>query len=491
MSAKNIGGHDLKLRYAMAALAAASLPAAADPIEFRYGFDVYSDRSTILDGMNSVSALVEIAPNLSFGPALYSAILGDAGGLFIGGFELLKRVPLNDKTRLEFGGFLGGGGGAGLIPGDGLMSRAYVGVERQVGKGFAANLGVSYTRITGSPVASTALSFGITRQVDFGYSLGPDIDRPTSGRVLRAFKPYVKQFRPQGSLQRSGTPLQTMTLVGAEASFAASPSARNETFIQMSGAVAGDGEGYADFQLGYRWLTKADGFRAFAEVAGGFAGGGDVDTGGGLIASVGAGIAFPISKRLEIETGAQATQALNGDFTALSPYLRVGLRFGRDVERDGAYGDIRRWQQTVSLSYQSPNAGFRKAGDTRTAAPVLIETALDLFLTDRTYALFSAQTVASGDAGGYAVGLLGLGYAQPLGQSRWTVSGEVHIGAAGGGGVDTGGGLVGGGRVELDYRVTDTVSLSAGVGTQRSLRGGGAQPTTFHLGFKAKFNTYH
>ncbi len=480
----------MKLRSAIAALAVSSLPAVADPIEFRYGFDVYSDRSTTLDGMNSVSALVEVAPGLSFGPALYSAVLGDAGGLFIGGFELLKRVPLNDRTRLEFGGFIGGGGGAGLIPGDGLMTRAYVGLERQVGRGFAAHLGVSYTDITGSPVSSPALSFGITRQVDFAYSLGPNVDRPNSGRVLRAFKPLVKQFRPQSSLQRSGTPLRTMTLVGAEATFASGPEARNETFIQMSGAVAGDGEGYADFQLGYRWLTRPDGFRAFAEVAGGFGGGGDVDTGGGLIASAGAGIAFPISKSLEVEAGAQVTHALGGDFTAVSPFVRVALRFGNKGD-GGPYGDVRRWQQTVSLSYQSPNAGFRKAGDPRTAAPVLIETALDLFFTDRTYGIFSAQTVASGDAGGYAVGLLGLGYAQPIGQSRWTVSGELHLGAAGGGGVDTGGGLVGGGRVELDYRVTDTVSLSAGVGTQRSLRGGGAKPTTFHLGFKAKFNTYH
>lgn len=480
----------MKLRYAMAVLGVAALPAAADPIEFRYGFDVYDDRSTTLDGMNSVAALVEVAPDLSFGPALYSAFLGDAGGLFIGGFELLKRVSLNQNTQLEFGAFIGGGGGAGLIPGDGLMTRGYVGLQRQFAQGFAANLGVSYTRISGSPVESAALSFGITRQVDFAYSLGPNPSTQRSGRILRAFKPYVKQFRPQGSLQRSGTPLQTMTLLGGEASFVASEDARTETFIQMSGAVAGDGEGYADFQLGYRWLTRPDGFRAFAEVAGGFGGGGDVDTGGGLIASIGAGIAVPITKRFELEAGAQATHALNGDFTAVSPYLRFALRFG-EKGPDEPYGDVRRWQQTVSLSYQEPNAGFRKPGDTRTAAPVLIETALDLFITDRTYGIFSAQTVASGDAGGYAVGLLGIGHAIQLGQSRWTVSGELHLGAAGGGGVDTGGGLVGGGRVELDYRVTDTVSLSAGIGTQRSLRGGGAKPTTFHLGFKAKFNTYH
>jgi hypothetical protein len=228
--------------------------------------------------------------------------------------------------------------------------------------------------------------------------------------------------------------------------------------------------------------------RAYGEVALGFGGGGDVDTGGGLIASAGAGIAVPIFPGFEAEIGAQVTQAIDGDFTAVAPYLRASLRFGG--KPSGPYTDVRRWQLSMGLSHQEPNAGFRKPGVTATAAPALFETSLDLFLTENAYFTGNAQTVVAGDAGGYAIGLLGLGYAMPL-SDRWTLSVEGHMGAAGGGGVDTGGGLVGGARVEMDYHLTDTLSLSAGVGALRSLRDGGARPVTFHLGIKTAFTTYH
>lgn len=462
--------------------------AAAEPIEFRYGVDVFSDRDTSLDALQSIAAMTEVSKDLHFGPALYSAAAGDAGGLFIGGFELLKRVAINSQTSLTFGGFIGGGGGAGVIPGDGLMTKVYLGIERQFGSRFIASLGASYIDISGSRVSSPALSFSLTRNVDFAYNIGGSQEPPSSGRVLRAIKPLVKQFRVGNSLRRDGTRLQDMTLVGAEASFAANPNATNETFIQMSGAVAGDGEGYADVQFGYRWLTRPDGFRAYADVAAGFGGGGNVDTGGGLIASIGAGVAVPLFAGVEAELGAQAIRSLEGDFSAVVPYLRTSFRFGEKSKTD--YADIRNWQLSMGLTYQDPNSAFRKPGVTATAAPVLIETSLDLFLNERTYAIFNAQTVAAGDAGGYAIGLLGLGYSVTLSQ-RWSLAGEGYIGAAGGGGVDTGGGLVGGGRVEVDYLLNDHVAVSAGVGKLTSLRNGGARPTTIHLGLKTRFNTFH
>ncbi|MBV1863385.1 MAG: hypothetical protein KUG74_03025 [Rhodobacteraceae bacterium] len=75
---------------------------------------------------------------------------------------------------------------------------------------------------------------------------------------------------------------------------------------------------------------------------------------------------------------------------------------------------------------------------------------------------------------------------------RWTASIEGHLGAAGGGGIDTGGGLVAAGRLELDYALNDALAISAGVGKMQTLRGGGgAKPVTFHLGLKTAFTTFH
>ncbi len=461
-------------------------PIEAAPIEFRYGLDVFTESQGSLDALQSITVMREIRPGLHFGQSLYSAAAGDAGGLFIGGFELLKRIPIRNGTDLEFGGFIGGGGGAGLVPGDGLMVRGHITLRQHLFGNVAGTVGLSYIDIAGSPVSTPALSFGLSRDADFAFAPGRDQVGVNSGRVIRAIKPLVKQFYPQNNLRRNGTPLDTMTLVGFEASFAASPSALNETFIQATGAVAGDGEGYADIQVGYRWKTAPEGLRAFAEVATGFGGGGDVDTGGGLLATVGAGVAFPVYGGFEVEMGTQATAALDGDLIALAPYVRASLNFG-DQRRP--YNETRNWQLTLGVSLQEPNSEFRKPGVTATASPVLIESALDLFLTDQIYFTGNAQTVAYGDAGGYAIGLLGLGYAIPL-NKIWTVSVEGYVGAAGGGGVDTGGGLVGAARLELDYAVKENLAISTGIGMMQSFNGG-AQPLTLHLGLKTAFTTFH
>ena len=122
---------------------------------------------------------------------------------------------------------------------------------------------------------------------------------------------------------------------------------------------------------------------------------------------------------------------------------------------------------------------------------MLIESSVDLFVGKYLYLTGNAQTVAAGHAGGYAVGLMGLGYEFPL-SPRWSASVEGMLGAAGGGGIDTRGGLVGAAKIELDYTINDKMAISAGIGTMRTLRGsGGAKPLTFHLGLKTKFTTFH
>ncbi|MEP5761677.1 MAG: hypothetical protein ABJ327_20660 [Litoreibacter sp.] len=463
----------------------------AEPVQFRYGLDILGRQQTTIDAFHSISAMRELRPGLFFGQTLYSAAAGDAGGLFVGGFELAKEVSLSGRTKLEFGGFLGGGGGAFVVDGDGLMSRFHVTLKQRISDNYAATFGLSYIDITGSAVSTPAFSFGITRDVDFALVKGHSRGAPAGGgRIVRAVKPLVKQFHPSGNKKRSGASLGTMTLLGFEASFASSPDAVTETFLQSTGAVAGDGEGYADIQAGYRWKTRPDGRRAFAEAAVGFGGGGDVDTGGGLIASAGIGAAIPIFPGFEAEIGANYTTALDGDLDAFSPYLRASLAFGNQRKEAQELGSPQRWQLSLGITTQVEHDGLRRAGSDKSGSPTLAETGLDLFLTERTYFTGNAQTVVTGDAGGYAVGLLGLGYAIPL-NDTWTVSVEGYLGAAGGGGIDTGGGLMGGGRIELDYKLSDTLALSAGVGRLQSLRDGGARPVTLHLGFKTSFTTFH
>lgn len=474
--------------FLLVALVLAVSGARAERFELRQGFDMFARAQSPITSLHSLSLLHEVRPGLYFGQSLYSAAGGNGGGLFIGGFEVLKRLPLSERISLEFGGFIGGGGGAEVVIGDGLMSRVHATVLAYFADGLAGFVGVSYIDITGSPISTPALSFGVTTGVDYALSAGHHAPGrlPASGLVISAFKPLARTYFPVSSTGRHGLPIGQMYLLGAEVSFANPEHDSREVFMRAAGAVAGDGAGYAEWLLGYRWLTRGERFRLFGELGAGFAGGGNVDTGGGLIGAAGLGFSARLFGNVEAELGVSAVAALDGDFRALAGFARTVLRFGNGTQP--SHAPPRHWQLSLGMAAQLEHPGYRRPGASLSGSPILAETSLDLFLTEQIYLTGNAQTVMLGNAGGYAVGLFGFGYEQGLG-ARWALSGEVYVGAAAGGGINTGGGLIAGTKLELDYALSEGLKLSVGAGKMISL--GDASPVTLHFGIKLPFTTYH
>ena len=470
-------------------------PAWGADFELRYGFDALARSQSLVRAFNYLSLMHEVRPGLRFGQSLYSAAAGDGGGMFTGGFEISQRFPLSTGAALEIGGFLGGGGGVRIVAGDGLMSRANVTYIQPLGRDWAGTVGLSYTKISGSPISSPALSFGISKNLTMALQGGHD--RPYQGpaaavRVV-AVKPMARSFLPLNSKRRDGTDLQAVQLLGAELVFSVPEHRNRAVFLQGSAAVAGNGEGYAEWQLGHRWMSRPDGFRAFAELAAGFGGGGGVDTGSGAIGSAGVGFAVPLPAGLEVEIGAAAVAALDSEFAVIAPFLRGVMNFGASAQQQqaagiGTTGSQRKLQLSMGSTLQFSHPGFRNPRSIGTADPLLIETSLDLFLTDQSYFTINAATVIAGDAGGYAVGQFGFGYEFPL-NDRWTLAAEASLGAAGGDGVDTGGGFIVGGRLEIDYAMDSGNRLSVGIGKLHSR--GGARPKTLQVSIKVPFTTYH
>jgi len=173
---------------------------------------------------------------------------------------------------------------------------------------------------------------------------------------------------------------------------------------------------------------------------------------------------------------------LDGGFKALSPYARASLVLNRVNFKKNK----QKIQYTTNINYQFANQHFRKAGNSKTANPILNSSSVDVFFDDDTYFLGEAQTVMWGDAGGYAIGMIGLGQNYDL-ISNWSIALEGKFGAAGGGGVQTHGGLVVGAGLEFDYKFTDKLILSTGVDYLRSLKGVGMAPTILKLGLKIPF----
>jgi hypothetical protein len=444
---------------------------------FRLGMDSLSYAQSAIDGLAGMSILATNDQGYYFGESIYSAALGQGGGFFVGGVELGKTTPLGARFFWDASLFVGGGGGAGQVPGDGLMLRPQLHFGVNLGK-MRLGAGVAWTQVSGSPISSPSFGVTLTRALDLALVSGGGEGGNTEFSQMRVrYRPYI----PQGNTKRNGQPLQIMHMIGAEMIFAQSPA--RETFIAANGAVAGDAEGYADWQLGQRLFFGAGALRAYGEGTIGIGGGGAVESGGGLMASVGAGLRWQPG-RLGLDLGVSAMKAVTGDFLVLSPSLNIGLAFGGGARRRTD------WQISSGLTQQFPNAAFRKAGVQNTGAPLMIDLKIDLFLTENLYMSGQAYTALAGGAGGYQIGLVGLGYRHRF-APRWSISGEAALGAGGGAGVDTRGGLLMAYGVDLDYALTERMYLTLGAGQVRALQGGGMAPLTANIGLKFPFTTLH
>ncbi len=423
------------------------------------------------------------------GNSLHSGAFGQGGGIFLGGIELGWIFPFVKNSELSVSGFIGGGGGAGQVPGEGMMLRTNASLLLPVFDRTYVAGGLSRIHITGSPISTYAAHLSIQRQLNLAIAPGHNRNMNVlrGATVVRAFKPAARVYIPLGSKKRRSTePLGNMYGMGTEVGFELHP--HGEAFVQAYGVFAGDAEGYADWALGYRHFFDMDFGRVFVAAASGSAGGGAVNSGGGLFMLAGAGVEIPAFSRFAVEVEMNAVRALNGDFLALAP----GVKFVSLLEREGredrrfTYG----WRAHNGIAIQIPNKHYRVPGASSKKAPIMIEAKLDLFLKEQLYVTGHGYTAFKGDAGGYQLGLLGVGYTQPV-YKRVMASGEVYLGAGGGAGIQTRGGLVSGARVDFDVPIVGYLSWSVGVGKIFALMGKGMAPWTLHTGITLPFLSFH
>ncbi len=446
-------------------------------LRFETGFEVLSKPKTLLKGLHRVFLGVPIRRGLYLGQAFYSSALGDAGGAFFWGFELVKAVPLTQRLTLNASAFLGGGGGAAQVVGDGLVKRAGLGLSYQLNDRLGLGFGASYIDISGAAIHGPAYGINLTYQFGRKNGLGSaELDLRSAALGASALVVSGKT--------RSGADLPNIGLVGAEAAFHLG---RGREVVVFADGGAKGAEGYMQIMGGLRKRVSYGRLSGFGQISGGFGGGGDVDTGSGLLLGLGGGVAWQVAQGADIELGLNAITAPDGDMTGLATSLRLVRVFDR--KGGTATAQPQNWVFSIGVSAQSPNAGFHKPGTTGRGTVIMQESSLDLMLGPHFYLTGNAQTTMGGGVAGYAIGLVGLGWTHRV-APRWDISVEGHIGAAGGGGVNTAGGLVGGLRAEIDYALNDRMKLSAGIGKMRTLKGGGMAPTVVQFGLKLPFTTH-
>ena len=112
----------------------------------------------------------------------------------------------------------------------------------------------------------------------------------------------------------------------------------------------------------------------------------------------------------------------------------------------------------------------------------------DYFLSPNWYLTGQGMAAYSGNAGSYMTGLVGVGGHLPL-SDNWFIEAEALVGAAGGGTLNMGSGLVGQYNIGLGYQLTKALSLMV-TGGQMAAANGDFRANVVGVSLGYKFNLF-
>lgn len=479
----------------------------ADELKIRDGFYRLSYDSLTLPNDEALG-LVGTNYLLNFddsylGLGVYSAVDGQRGGFFTGGVELGHQFNLGSGFALDGGLFVGGGGGGSAPQGGGLMLRPHLGVVKKL-QDISLGLGVSKVKFPNGNINSIQASLNLDIPFGFVYkspgssvSDNNDILSLSSNRGTKVgwkdhymAVTYQQYMIDKGVKNTSGTLMtNNMDLVGFE--YGTKMSRNYYNYLETAGAGSSGTDGFAELLggVGYsQTLSRNFGFNIKAAL--GAAGGGGVDTGGGLIHKQSIGLyARPFNQAsLTAEVG--RVGAFDGEFEATAAKLSLQYPFkllssggyvrkasNYDYTTDGLWG-----VRAVNQTYLGSNT-LRKNGANDSVQ--LLGIKLDRYLDNDTYLTGQALAAYQGEAGGYAVGLVGIGQEFDI-SDKLSLTAEISAGVAGGGGINTGGGSIIQPMLGFNYRLDPDFSLQASVGKLKSFDGGDTNVAEIGIQYKFK-----
>lgn len=442
-------------------------------------------------GLLGASYLLEIRPWLYGGPSVYGAVSGQRGGFFTGGFEAGVRRKLAGPLSFDGGLFVGGGGGGAAPQGGGLMLRPHLGLRYGFGAG-RIGLDLGQVWFPNGDIDSSQLGFVYEHKLvsAFGHGWSDATTATVLNRIglnrldlamtVRRYQP------PAGTVGTDSQPHDNdIGLLGFSLTRYRTKNAYLK--VEAAGAASGTADGYAEILLGpgYRWrVGQHTWLNLDWEV--GAAGGSRVDTGGGFVSRVGAGLRRDFRRDWFGEMRAGYITAPGGNFEATVASLNLGYHLstasldgGARVSGNKDVLQSRRWRlRGVHQSYFPTNSGRRID---------LLGAKADTMISRHGYLTGQALGAYDGGAGGYAVGILGAGITGASSR-RWRYNAEFMMGAAGGGGVDVGGGFVLQPMLGLEYAVSPRLQLMVSGGGIVA-PGGGLRATVAEIAVAYRLTT--
>ena len=438
-------------------------------------------------GMVGGTLLFDVNDNIKLGAGTYGAMRGNRGGFITLGLAGEVQQRLSPSWLGHAGLFVGGGGGRGgsSLAGGGLMLRGDIGLTYETGGYGNLGFGVSHVRFPSGVIRSTQpyllYEYPFHSLLGNGWSAStPDGKSPSAASLPakpQEFSLVMRSYRiPSSVVQDDGQPQhRSLQLLGVE--WLSYLDDRWFVKLESEGAMGGQSNGYMQILAGggYRLpLTRSTALKLHA--AAGPAGGGRVDTGGGLLLDAGLALQQNLTQRTAVELSVGAVRAPSRSFKATSVGLKLNYQFGLPAVSSDAvsWNSLGGFEakplrvRAVNQTYFKDDAKWRSSFVDQSVNNVGVQ--LDYFVSPNWFLTGQGLGAYAGMAGAYMTGLVGVGGQLPV-SDRWFVEGEALVGAAGGGGLAVGKGLVSQVNAGVGYRLTKSLSVMTTVGQVSALRG--------------------
>ncbi len=436
-------------------------------------------------GLMGIDYLIKNDLDIYYGIGIYGALYGERGGFFTGGIALGYQPALYKDIYADIGFFTGGGGGGAAAQGGGLMLRPHIALLYDT-KYFSMGLGYSKVLFPNGDINSDQLYV----QVDIPFDkITADVqDHDALNRLLlshtsdysfswnkHCFAATFEHYFPlRDTYDTQGKDEKEITLVGFEYSSYIDRSWFG--FFEVAGAMSGGAGGYAEVLggLGYEQILS-DKIKAKAKVSLGSAGGGQVDTGGGVVYKTALGLSYAPLETMNFTTEGGYMGARDGSFKAYTFKLNVAyhlnmLGFEKMSKSSDMLHDVSsgKWSVRIVNQLYYPSETIRY--NMNKQAVSLVGLKIDRYLTSGLYLSGQANSAYAGDVGGYASGLIGLGYrTEPIQKISFYF--ELLGGAGAGGGVASESGALVQPMAGISYKMIKDFDLQVGIGKVRAFEG--------------------
>lgn len=449
-------------------------------------------------GMTGVHYNLWLNKSIYTGLGFYGTVNGKRGGLFTLGLNFGYKYHFTKKLFTDIGFHLGAGGGAGAPDGGGAFLLPHINIGYQF-KNLSTSVGISHINFFDKGnINSKQIRLGIQIPLSFDYLSFKEREKVYSidqlnqsewnkKSIKNSFLLHLNNYAIQGKSKNTRGDIYPSNTVIRVAGFEIASYLKNNwlIFFKADGAFHGIDAGYMDIFIGcgYNISFNKNRTNILTKFSLGAGGGGGVDTKGGFL------IQPDIS--LEQKLFNNTYLYLNKGYILTPDSHYISSTYGIGIKQYIHNQGIKDKQNRSFSNSKIKGIELIVGGEIYTTAQRLIYPTQQLhqfafqgniFITKNLFLAGYTSFASFGNAGAYAEGLVGVGYqTKSIINNKVQFFSQIIAGAAGGGHISTGQGLIIKPSIGINYKLNDKLKLRALLGKVKA-SGGTLNSTSLNIG---------